>query len=91
MESDARGVSKSDATDPPHEQRTDTLSQVAAVDPAVAVDSVSVEAAAMDHAVITVDAGVGGLTGRRFYAASSPVSNAPSVGSTLSASLIALP
>jgi hypothetical protein len=45
----------------------------------------------MDHAVITVDAGVGGLTGRRFHAASSPVSNAPSVGSTLSASLIALP
>ena len=49
----------------------------------------SVETTAMDHAIITVDADVVGLTERRFHAASYLVSNAPSVDCTLGASLIA--
>uniref|UniRef100_A0A0E0J026 Uncharacterized protein n=1 Tax=Oryza nivara TaxID=4536 RepID=A0A0E0J026_ORYNI len=51
MESGTRDVSDSNTTDPVQDQR------VGAVDPVVAIDPVSVEAAAMDHAVIIVDAG----------------------------------
>uniref|UniRef100_A0A0E0EJ07 Uncharacterized protein n=1 Tax=Oryza meridionalis TaxID=40149 RepID=A0A0E0EJ07_9ORYZ len=47
MESGTRNVSNSNATDP----------RASAVDPVVAIDPISVEAAAMDHAVIIVDEG----------------------------------
>ena len=75
--------------DPVHKRRIETLSQVGVVDPVVVVGSISVEATAMDHAIITVDVGVVRLTGRRFHVASSPVSNALSMDCTLGASLIA--
>jgi hypothetical protein len=51
MESGTRDVSDSNAIDPVQDQRA------GAVDPIVAIDPVSVEAAAIYHAVIIVDAG----------------------------------
>uniref|UniRef100_I1P7M2 Uncharacterized protein n=1 Tax=Oryza glaberrima TaxID=4538 RepID=I1P7M2_ORYGL len=51
MESGTRDVSDSNAIDPVQDQRA------GAVDPVVAIDPVSVEAAAIYHAIIIVDAG----------------------------------
>jgi hypothetical protein len=51
MESGTRDVSDSNAIDLVQDQRA------GAVDPVVAIDPVSVEAAAIYHAVIIVDAG----------------------------------
>ena len=51
MESGTRDVSNSNARDPVQDQRA------SAVDPVVAIDPISVEADAMDHAVIIVDEG----------------------------------